>query len=146
MRRMRLRDIAVLLLLTTAPAIGVHGQALVLPAQPGQAVSLAADDTRLELQKQQAWSFQAQPGGQQVVLNFRARIDNPSTVGSTNMLKIELNGQTVGLKTPRRQMRLLNKSNKFAWTDPPSLNWFIPPGQWRLAYACLLYTSDAADE
>lgn len=44
---------------------------------------------------------QAQPGGRQVVLSFRVRIDNPSTVGSCNMLKIELSGQAVGLTTPQ---------------------------------------------
>ncbi|MBU0606578.1 MAG: hypothetical protein KKI08_01775 [Armatimonadetes bacterium] len=132
---MRQHYLAVVLLLTIAPALGVHAQPLTLPAQPGQGLTLAPEDSRLELQQQKAWQFQAQPRQHQVVLNFRVRIDNPSTVGSCNMLKIQLNGQAVGLKTPRRQLRLLNKPNKFAWTDPPSLNWFIPPEQWRLAYA-----------
>lgn len=135
MRRMRLRFLVVALSLTLAGAVGVHAQAPVLPGEPGRSLTLAPDDFRLPLQKQQTWQFQTQPTTRQVVLNFRARIDNPSTLGSTNMLKVALNGQVVGLKTPRRQMRVLNKSNKFAWTDPPSLNWFIPPDQWRLAYA-----------
>ena len=125
-----------LLLLTILAAGAVHSQAFTLPAAPGHSLALAPDDWRLELQKVQTWQFAApaQPG-RQVVLSFRVRIDAPTTVGSTNMLAISLNGQTVGLKTPRRQMRLLNKSNKFAWSDPPSLDWFIPPTQWRLAYA-----------
>jgi hypothetical protein len=118
---------------TLGPAL-LQAQALTLPAAPGQSLALAPDDWRLELQQARTWQLQAQPG-QQVVLNFRVRIDNPSTIGSTNMLAIELNGQTVGLKTPRRQMRLLNKPSKFPWSDPPFLNWFIPPSQWRLAYA-----------
>jgi len=108
---------------------------LVLPADPGQALALAPDDWRLELQRQRTWQFAAAPAGRQVVLNFRVRIDNPSTLGSCNMLKVEVNGQPVGLKTPRRQMRLLNKPNKFGWTDPPSLTWLIAPDQWRIVYA-----------
>lgn len=125
-----------LCLLSLLVATAALAQPLSLPAEPGQSLSLAPDDTRLELQKQETWTVVAPAlSRQQVVLHFRARIDNPGTIGSTNLLRIELNGQTVGLKTPRRQMRLLNKSNKFAWSDPPTLNWFIPPSQWRLVYA-----------
>lgn len=120
--------------LALCPAI-VLAAPLALPTPPGQGVALAPDDYRLELQQQRTWELHAEPGQRQVVLSFRARIDNPSTLGSTNMLKLELNGQTVSLKTPRRQTRLLNKPNKFPWTDPPSLTWYLPSGQWRLAYA-----------
>ena len=106
-----------------------------LPAAAGE-LRLAPDDYRLELQKTEKLQFMApELAGKQVVLAFRVRIDAPGTIGSTNLLRLDLNGTVVGLKTPRRQMRLLNKPSKFAWSDPPSLNWFVPPAQWRLAYA-----------
>ncbi|MEN6302916.1 MAG: hypothetical protein ABFD96_09345 [Armatimonadia bacterium] len=116
--------------------IGVGWAAeLRLPANGGE-LRLAPDDYRLELQKTEKLQFVApELGGKQVVLAFRVRIDAPGTIGSTNLLRLDLNGTVVGLKTPRRQMRLLNKPSKFAWSDPPSLNWFVPPAQWRLAYA-----------
>ncbi|MGE5531578.1 MAG: hypothetical protein ACM3VW_05635, partial [Bacteroidota bacterium] len=129
------RSLHFLLLLTILIAGEVHAQALVVPTAPGQTLSLGPDDTRLELQQQRSWSIQAQPGARQVVLHFRARIDAPATIGSCNMIAIDVNGKRVGLKTPRRQTRLLNKPNKFPWTDPPSLDWYMAAGQWRLAYA-----------
>ena len=134
---MMVRRFCLLLMLVTPGCGLLHAQTLTLPAQTGQALSLAPDDWRLELQQVRSWQFEAPApaGRRQVVLNFRVRIDNPSTIGSTNMVQVELNGQTVGLKTARRQMRLLNKPNRFAWSDPPFLTWYIPGGQWRLAYA-----------
>jgi hypothetical protein len=61
----------------------VHAQTLTLTGQPGQTLSLAPDDFRLELQKQQAWDFKApaEVSRRQVLLSFRVRIDNPSTIG-----------------------------------------------------------------
>lgn len=108
-----------------------------LPAQAGASVPLAGDDHTLPLGETRALTFTAPEGlgDRQVVLAFRARIDAPTTVGSTNMLAIALNGTPVLLRNERRQMRLLNKPDTFAWTNPPELSWYLRSGQWRLAYA-----------
>ncbi len=112
-------------------------QELRISAEPGAALRLAEDDFQLKLEASHEWAFSAPAGvgERQVVLGFRARIDNPATIGSSNGVFIEVNGKHVGLSTPRRQVRLLNKPNRFEWTVPPFLTWYLPAGDWRLAYA-----------
>ncbi|NCO33504.1 MAG: hypothetical protein GW893_06500 [Armatimonadetes bacterium] len=126
-----------ILSLAMCVASRVAPESLSLSDSPGSSLSLAPDDFRLEMGKQYAWivSVPATAIGKQVVLSFRARIDNPGAIGSTNMLRIQMNGATVGLRTPRRQLRLLNKPGKFAWTKPPFLTWFLTQGEWRIPYA-----------
>lgn len=108
-----------------------------LPAEVGATLSLAPDDHVVSMAQTGELTFTAPEGigERQVVLAFRARINNPTTVGSTNALIIRVNGQPVQLSTPRRQVRLLNKPNAFAWTNPPELTWYITTGQWRIVYA-----------
>lgn len=108
-----------------------------LPAQVGSALSLAPDDHVLPMGQSEELHFIAPEdiGDRQVVLAFRARINNPTTVGSTNALIIRVNGKPVLLNTLRRQRRLINKPNTFAWTNPPELTWYIRSGQWRIPYA-----------
>lgn len=115
-------------------ALPLLAQEPTLPDQPGARLPLAPDDWRLELKAEREFRFVA-PAGRRAVLHFLARIDNPTTVGSTNMVRVEVNGAVVGYRTPRRQVRLLNKPNRFAWSDPPTLSWFLRQGEWRLAYA-----------
>ena len=108
-----------------------------LTGEPGETVSLAPDDYELKLQETQTLQFTAPDGigERQVVLAFRARIDAPTTVGSTNMIAVAVNDAPVLLRTERREVRLLNKPDAFAWSSPPELNWYVRSGQWRLAYA-----------
>ncbi len=108
-----------------------------LTFEPGDTVALADDDYELTLQETQTLDFTAPEGigDRQVVLAFRARIDAPTTVGSTNMIAVAVNDTPVRLRNDRRQIRLLNKPDAFAWSSPPELNWYIRSGQWRLAYA-----------
>lgn len=128
---------AVLLVLTLHSARLAHAQELVLPSEPGRSLRLAEDDWQLKLDTSHQWRVQVPAAAlsRQVVLAFRARIDHPTTLGSSNGVFIEVNGKRVGLSTPRRQVRLLNKPNRFRWTNPPSLTWYLPAGDWRLVYA-----------
>ncbi|GEM_PF-5783540 len=108
-----------------------------LPAEPGASVPLADGDYELKLGETGELRFTAPAdlGSRQVVLAFRVRIDAPTTVGSTNMLALAVNDTPVLLRNDSRALRLLNKPNTFAWTNPPELNWYVTSGQWRLAYA-----------
>ena len=108
-----------------------------LPAEPGETVPLADDDYTLELGETQTLQFTAPEGtpDRQVVLSFRARIDAPTLVGSTNIIAVAVNGKPVLLRNARREIRLLNKPDTFAWSNPPELTWYIRSGQWRLVYA-----------
>lgn len=108
-----------------------------LPARPGEAVALAEDDYTLELGETRTLQFTAPEGiaDRQVVLAFRARIDAPTLVGSTNIIAIAVNGKPVLLRNARREIRLLNKPDTFAWSNPPELTWYLRQGQWRLVYA-----------
>lgn len=108
-----------------------------LPADPGESVPLAQDDYELTLGETQTLRFIASEGlgDRQIVLAFRARIDALTTVGSTNMIAIAVNDTAVLLRNARREVRLLNKPDTFAWTNPPELTWYLRQGQWRLAYA-----------
>jgi hypothetical protein len=117
--------------------LAAYAQPPALPADAGQSLSLAKDDFQLKLETSHEWSVAIPEAalGRQIVLAFRARIDNTSTMGSSNGVFIEVNGRRVGLSTPRRQVRLLNKPNRFRWTNPPWLAWYLPDGAWRLSYA-----------
>jgi len=108
-----------------------------LSPEPGSSLALAEDDHTLKLHETQTLDFIAPEGlgDRQVVLAFRARIDNPATIGSCNMLAIKANDEPVLLSNARRQVRLLNKPNTFEWTTPPELTWYLRQGQWRIAYA-----------
>jgi len=132
MRTITLAVVAALLTLA-----GACAQDLTLPAQVGSVLPLAPDDHVVPMSETEELSFTAPDGlgERQVVLAFRARINNPTTVGSTNALVIQINAQPVQLSTARRELRLLNKPNTFAWTNPPELTWYITTGQWRIVYA-----------
>ena len=133
---MRTLTLAVLLTLIVACA-GALAQGPALPAEVGSILPLAPDDHVLPMAESEDITFTAPEGlgDRQLVLAFRARINNPTTVGSTNALIIQVNGQRVELSTARRELRLLNKPNTFAWTNPPELTWYITTGQWRIVYA-----------
>jgi len=127
----------VLAVLSALTITAVCAQDLSLPTEVGSILPLAPDDYTVLMTQTGQLTFTAPAGigDRQVVLAFRARINNPTTVGSTNALIIRVNDQPVQLSTPRRQLRLLNKPNTFAWTNPPELNWYITTGQWRIPYA-----------
>ena len=132
---MRAVTFAVLSALIICPA--ACAQDLTLLTEVGSVLPLAPDDHVIPMGETEQVTFSAPEGlgERQVVLAFRVRINNPTTVGSTNALIIEVNGRPVQLSTPRRQLRLLGKPNTFAWTSPPELSWYITTGQWRIAYA-----------
>lgn len=127
---------AIISALALASSLAAYGQAQ-LPIQVGESVSLAEDDFQLKLETSHEWTVAVPEAavGRQIVLAFRARIDNKSPMGSCNGVFIEVNGQPVGLSTPRRQVRLLNKPNRFEWRGPMWLEWYLPDGAWRLSYA-----------
>ncbi|MBD3292243.1 MAG: hypothetical protein GF393_04925, partial [Armatimonadia bacterium] len=108
-----------------------------LPPEPGEALALAEDDHTLKLGEIQTLRFVAPEGiaDRQVVLAFRARIDAPTLVGSTNIIAVAVNDAPVLLRNARREVRLLNKPDTFAWSNPPELTWYLRSGQWRLVYA-----------
>ncbi|MGD9494793.1 MAG: hypothetical protein AB7Y46_00655 [Armatimonadota bacterium] len=127
-----------LTLVLSALTIGAAcAQELTLPAEVGSVLPLAPEDHVIPMGETEELTFTAPAGlgERQVVLAFRARINNPTTVGSTNALIIQVNGRRVELSTARRELRLLNKPNSFAWTNPPELTWYLTTGQWRIAYA-----------
>jgi len=128
----RLSAVMVILFATLA----AHAQPPALPSDAGQSLSLAKDDFQLKLETSHEWSVAIPEAalGRQIVLAFRACIDNPSAMGSSNGVFIEVNGERVGLSTPRRQVRLLNKPNHFQWRTY-QMAWLLPAGEWRLSYA-----------
>ncbi len=132
-----MRALTIAVLVTLLACAAAFAQELALPAEVGSTLRLAPDDHVLPMAESEELTFTAPEGlgNRQVLLAFRARIDNPTTVGSTNALIIQVNGQPVQLSTARRQLRLLDKPNTFAWTNPPELTWYITTGQWRIAYA-----------
>lgn len=124
------------LLLLSSLAVAAAQEPVAVPAQPGS-VRLRPDDFTLVLDQTATIEFTlpADLQDRQYVLAFRARVDNPATIGSVNGVFLTVNGQPVRLSTPARELRLLNKPPRFAWTTPPTLDWFLVRGEWRLVYA-----------
>ncbi len=127
---------AIIFVLALIACLAAHGQ-VQLPSQAGESVSLAEDDFQVKLETSHEWSVTVPEAAldRQVVLVFRARIDNPSPMGSSNGVFIDVNGERLSLSTPRRQLRLLNKPNFFDWRGMYRFGWYLPAGEWRLSYA-----------
>ena len=88
---MRHTLIAALALLTSLAAC----EQVQLPSKAGESISLAEDDFQIKLETSQEWAIAVPEAaaGRQIVLGFRARIDNPSPMGSSNGVFIDVNGQ-----------------------------------------------------
>ncbi len=104
-------------------------------AAQAETIEIVTEAAQVEMASQREWTFATvDTEGKAALLELQVRTDAPDAAGSTYMMELRINGETVrGAKT-RQLSRLRNKPPSFEHSPTLTLRWH-EAGQWRVVYA-----------